>query len=351
MKKEVWIDIAKFVAILAVLVDHTYGALYTRHSIAMLSYFSVSLFIFLMGITTFISYRNSKTDLWKKTFKKICSISVSYMLATFIYQIMAFHKFDFNVFVSYLISFNISGPFYYILLYIQLALVSPFLYIFIETNVHKNKISYLFLGWTIVVVLSYFTTKYTNILDVYGGGGRLFGGTYLIVLYFGMIAGAFREFLPKKRNLLLAFLFFVLVFLWWRFECWNDFAIDRKIRFGGGFNPPSITSITMALLVSGFVYNFVTFFKEKKIIGKLCDMCAFLGTHTLYIFLYHRFFLDYILCRYNLFCGNIWLKRFGYFFVMIFGSILIELIVRKLKEVFYEYKIEFGRIKDDTSSF
>ena len=203
---------------------------------------------------------------------------------------------------------------------------------------------YIYVWGGIICVLSYFTTNYTNILNVYGGGGKLFGGTYLILLYLGMIVGAYKDFLPKKRNLLLAIVFFVLVVLWWRFECKNNFAIDRKIPFGGGFNPPSVSSITMALLISGFVYNFVTFFKEKKIIGKLCIMCAFLGTHTLYIFLYHRFFLDYILCRYNLFCGNIWLKRFAYFSMMIFGSILIGLIVKNFKKVIYEYKIELERI-------
>lgn len=40
-----WIDAAKFLAILAVLVDHTYGVLYENQNIAFGSFFSVSLFI------------------------------------------------------------------------------------------------------------------------------------------------------------------------------------------------------------------------------------------------------------------------------------------------------------------
>ena len=51
---------AKTVAILAVLVNHTNGLLYTNQNIALLSYFSVSLFIILLGITTFFIFSRNK---------------------------------------------------------------------------------------------------------------------------------------------------------------------------------------------------------------------------------------------------------------------------------------------------
>lgn len=62
MKKEIsdnrriyWVDIAKFLAILAVMTDHTNGVLYSSHYIAYMSYFSVSLFILMMGVTSVCS--------------------------------------------------------------------------------------------------------------------------------------------------------------------------------------------------------------------------------------------------------------------------------------------------------
>lgn len=55
-KKQIeWINGAKFVAILAVLVDHTYGILYNNPDIAKATYFSVALFVLLSGMTSYLS--------------------------------------------------------------------------------------------------------------------------------------------------------------------------------------------------------------------------------------------------------------------------------------------------------
>lgn len=50
-----WIDCAKCLAILAVMTDHTNGILYTNQDIAYASYFSVSLFIIIAGMMSFLS--------------------------------------------------------------------------------------------------------------------------------------------------------------------------------------------------------------------------------------------------------------------------------------------------------
>ena len=71
-----WINCAKCVAILAVLVDHTYQRLYDNQDISKLSYFSVSMFILLAGMTTYMSIENHPMG-WMKNFfrlsKKILS--------------------------------------------------------------------------------------------------------------------------------------------------------------------------------------------------------------------------------------------------------------------------------------
>ena len=50
-----WINGAKLVAILAVLVDHTNGVLYINQEFALASYFSVALFVLLSGMTSYMT--------------------------------------------------------------------------------------------------------------------------------------------------------------------------------------------------------------------------------------------------------------------------------------------------------
>lgn len=52
-REVVWLNCAKFVAIFAVMIDHTNGILYTNQEVAWASYFSVSLFILISGITSY----------------------------------------------------------------------------------------------------------------------------------------------------------------------------------------------------------------------------------------------------------------------------------------------------------
>lgn len=55
-----WIDCAKAVAIIAVVLDHCNGLLYTNALIAQSSYFSVSLFVLLSGMSANLSSSNRK---------------------------------------------------------------------------------------------------------------------------------------------------------------------------------------------------------------------------------------------------------------------------------------------------
>lgn len=66
-----WIDCAKFAAIVAVVVDHCNGFLYTNPYIAYASYYSVCLFILLAGVSTGISFANGKDISFSGQFAKI----------------------------------------------------------------------------------------------------------------------------------------------------------------------------------------------------------------------------------------------------------------------------------------
>ena len=92
-----WINCAKFIAIFAVMLDHTYKILYVNRNLALASYFSVSLFVLISGMTCFISCERHNYN-WLKTFAKSSkNIVCAYLLATFVYQICSHKFFDFNM--------------------------------------------------------------------------------------------------------------------------------------------------------------------------------------------------------------------------------------------------------------
>lgn len=336
MKKEYWINIAKFVAIIAVLIDHTNYVLYTSQKIAIASYFSVSLFVLLMGITSYWSYERNFGHIKQKVLKKIKYIVSVYLIASICYHICSLHTFDFEKYVESIIRFNSSAPLYFISLYIQIILISPF--VFYSLKISIKKFSYnstrSFFVYIIhgigILIFCYFTTNYSNILGIYGGGGKLFGGTYLFLFFIGMVIAENYKFL--KGGILGFFIFLTCTIVWWQFECVNWFRIDAKLPFGDGFNPPSITSSIMTLLIAGTIYNITQIIQRYSFFNKILNLCVWLGSHTLYIFLYHRLFLDYILPRCWFLQKNIWIKRSGYMLIMIFGSIAIEYCLKLAKE-------------------
>lgn len=61
-KREEWIDCAKLVAIAAVIVDHCNGFLYTKPIVATASYYSVSLFVLLSGVSLQIAYERGGVE-------------------------------------------------------------------------------------------------------------------------------------------------------------------------------------------------------------------------------------------------------------------------------------------------
>lgn len=123
-----WIDCAKLIAICAVAVDHCNGFLYTNQQIAIASYFSVSLFVLLAGITAWKSHEKKKHSwCWAKSWKKSFALFSSYAVAVLIYQVYTERFLDIKRYRGYVLSFNTSGPFYFVLVLIQLLLIAPVL--------------------------------------------------------------------------------------------------------------------------------------------------------------------------------------------------------------------------------
>lgn len=331
-KKIIWIDCAKAIGIFAVLVDHSYGVLYENICITCSSFFSVSLFILIMGITTYISEEKHKDEkMWFTISRKMCRIFVPYFVATVIYSLWMDGMFDLRNIVFRVLYFNASGPFYYISLYLQLIVSNAILYrILLIYSDKKGGLTYcikLLVG-AVIVVISALTTLHSNLLGIYGGGGKLFGGTYLILAYVGMV---FAPYLIKKRTL--KYLFAVAActsILWLRVlkYCWecttvDDFLrLDVKFPFGFGLNPPGVTLMCYAGIVLLWCFSMGSLCAAgNRLTSKIAGFLKSIGENSLYIFLYHRLILDYFLCPYFV-IENIWLRRIIYIACMVYIPII-----------------------------
>lgn len=346
-KRIIWIDLCKLIAIIGVLIDHTYNVLYNDANIQLFSFYSVSLFIFIMGITSYYSLNKASISYRKWIQNKCLGIIIPYLVVTFIYLVCASRSFDIVAYFTHIIHFDMSAPFYYVALYLQLVIVSPIIYLLLTKfdTLKYRWVYYIFL-LVLILLISSLTTNYTNILSIYGGGGKLFGGNYLFLLFLGMCFSKLISNINIKQiyyyfSLILGL---ILCFMWFKFIKHNSFELDSRIPFGPGLNPPSISLCTYALLIALTVYSLCKIIEPYSNIVpvKILSTISQLGKHTLYIFLYHHLFLDEIIPHISNYFGivisNMWLKRLVYFTIMISGSIAIEILFKCIKQLLSKVK-------------
>lgn len=338
---ERWIDIGKSFAIIAVLTDHLYRILYSRRSIQYFSWFAVSLFILLMGVTTYWTFDKKNETIWNKVKKKIIKILIPYTGAVFVYIWVTTKGFDLMSFFYYWIHFNVTGPHYYVFLYCQLILISPLFFVFLK-NVDRNlnsavKTSSIICGGGVVILFisSVFTNR-TAMADIYGGGGKLAGGTYIICLYVGMIFGKYYNKIIAWLNkyiICVGFIFsLAITILSWRLLCIKGFIFDSYGILGEGINPPGWHLLVYSLSVMMTIFFGEKLFGSLGIIEWIMKGFEFIGRHTLYIFLYHKLFLGVlggIINHINI--SNKIMEVIFYYFPMIGGSLIIEVICKKAR--------------------
>lgn len=96
----------------------------------------------------------------------------------------------------------------------------------------------IFLGISVFIIAS-LTTNYTSILGIYGGGGKLLGGTYIILFYIGMILNKYKVFSSENKVTIALTLLIAGTAWWgvWRLMC-NGYQtdIDAKFPLGTGLN-------------------------------------------------------------------------------------------------------------------
>ena len=308
-----------------------------------------------MGVTTYWSFDRYEGIIWKKAFKMIVNIILPYALCVFICYIVYYKEFGWNEYWGYFFKFNINGPHYFVMLYIQLAIVAPILfyllksftsYFVVKTSDKRVEIiSEIAMGGAIVAI-SHFTTLYTNINDIYGGGGRLLGGSYLICLYTGMLFGKYcvklRECEEKNREIAVVVTLIGLAIMIW-FICTATELFEADGFFGQGINPPGIFLIIYAFLIMTVTCLWDSLFSVKvhssKIFEKFNNLLIRIGRNTLYIFLYHLFVVGLIIPYFREMSR--WICLPVYYISMIAGPVFLGFVhklCRKLIVSSFTYK-------------
>lgn len=286
---------------------------------------------------SYISNIKNKNEIWKQNIlRNINKIVISYSIATLIYLLLSLRFLDVKIYIETLISFNASGAMYFISLYIQLMISNKILYNFLY-KLPKNKKGYLIeiYMFIFIVVFSFLTTRFTNIYNIYGGGGKILGGTYLILYYLGMLIAKHKLF--RKRNIKNLFWLSIFSTILWLIISNNILLSIEKIdsKFFPielTLNPPNITLVLYSIITLVMIYSIVNILEDIKIFNKIINFMAFIGKHTLYIFLYHILVYHNILI--NIHIDNMWLKRVVYLSLMIGVPIIIEFLVNYIIKIF-----------------
>lgn len=280
-----WIDFLKGISIITVIFDHLFNVIYYNHTANLYTVFSVSLFIFLAGVTSVISIDRNKEPLGRYQLRRIKGVFIPYAVATAVYGFvnMGYH-FDAENFWSDLIHFRAAGPFYFVVFYCQLILVAPFLF-----RILINK-KFLFQLTSVVIIyaLAKYLTHHTEVGRIYGGGGRVLGGSYLFVFYLGMLFFLLYKKHWDKFNQIWMYLVGIILSA----SLIIVISVSGWVNVGWS-NPPNKYTIIYTLSV--FVLTFSTFLLASKwrFSKMLLSLIEYVGKYSYYIFLYHLLAIFY----------------------------------------------------------
>ncbi|MGG3282738.1 acyltransferase family protein [Paenibacillus solani] len=285
VKKFGWIDFLKGLSILAVVFDHLFGIVYHNQSVHLLTEFSVTAFIFLAGVTSVISIERNKMSLRDYQIRRVKGVLIPYLIATAIYVFVNLHyNFDLKVYWNALLNFNASAPFYFIAFFIQLVIIAPYLY---KLLVNK-RIWFQLLSLIIVYLIARLFTHNSVIGEIYGGGGKLLGGSYLFVFFLGMLTYMLYKkhsdiFNKNYVNVLLMIVSIIALGVVY-FTGWLNL---------GWTNPPNKYTIIYSLSVMVFGFSLFMLLAKWRVSKTFLSMFETLGKYSLYIFLYHWLGIDY----------------------------------------------------------
>lgn len=275
-----WIDFLKALAMIAVILNHTYNIIFTNRILLLHTIFSVTMFVFIGGITASASIERQKEINSAYLIRRISSILIPYVFAALIFNLYTYKGvFSLTVYFNELINFSYPAM-YYIAFFIQLILVSTVLFKIIKAKYHSPLIV-LVLG--LLYLLSFYSTKYTTVANIGLAGGNILGGSYLFVFSLGIL---FYMCMPKLSNkkanlsILIISMLGIIIFEY------------KQCILKSWSNPPTLLTMIYTLLIFGIVFSTFNILDTKlHYIKKLLGLFNYIGKNSIYIYLYHFLFI------------------------------------------------------------
>ena len=260
-RKEIgWLNFLKGIAIMAVVFDHMHNFLYQSEYLWSLSFYSVTLFTFVAGITSCLK------------------ILIPYAVATAFYIFTKNQFFDLKTYLEALVTFSGAAPFYFIVYFIQLIVIAPVLFLVIY-KIKLKSLHVLFL--IITAAFSVLCLKFTYIIKTWGGGQYLFGSTYLLIFVLGIYCWKNRSVL-KRPKINRYFLIVGLVGI-------SAFLIFNLLQYKKLINPPGLLIMLYTTCIFAVVFS-CYYFQEKKAKNWKIRPAKYIekiGHYSMDIFLYH----------------------------------------------------------------
>ncbi len=192
-KREPWIDLVKGIAILAVLVDHTFFEPRIGRPLCVAwSYFSVALFVLIGGYNAGRTQARRVGDslLSSVPWRGIRCLLGAYLVAVLVFHVVGTQSFALSDYLRECVSFNAVGPFYFVAFYVQLLAISPILY--------RSLCRCQWLALIAIALAAHWMTRHTLVFEqAYGAGKCLFGGYFLLAYALGMAFSLWPQ--PSRR--------------------------------------------------------------------------------------------------------------------------------------------------------
>ncbi|MDL2253608.1 acyltransferase [Ruminococcaceae bacterium OttesenSCG-928-I18] len=291
VKRERWIDYTKGLAMIAVVVDH-YP--YRNPMLQPVMYFSVVLFFLMAGYNSYSSLERRQPEHydWGYTGKHCWKLAKPYLLASAVVVLYAHGVLDLGTYGRAVLTFSASAPFYFVLIFLQMILVSQLLYFMIKRSkagAHPLLLQGAMLLLLLVVV--WFTQQYTHLFDLHGTAKNLLGGFYLLMFFIGMLWNA--DHLQKRSPILPACIAAVV------FLACLYFILQQQELFGMGplsKSPPKLTLPLYGLAVFMLCATLLPRLEKKggRVLFTILSPLEWCGKYSLQIFLYHLLFIDLI---------------------------------------------------------
>lgn len=351
-KKE-WIYQIRGLAIIAVVVCHQQGILHDSEFIQLLTLYSVTTLVFLMGVTKAISLKRHYTShahpegMVKYSLRAMTPVLCSYLIASFAYLSIDSGKkwvtgLSYNTVLENLLDFSASSEFYFIRYYILFSLYAPFLYAIIKYIIYKKELKKYRTLLEAGVFLLVWIVGYESI-----GRVEVFGASYLFVYSVGLLAGQI-DIPVNKKYLIPAFVLLTVGFVSVKRFYWA--RVDGVYDYSGGvnvlasklqLNPPNISVILYSFGVIAVTYLLFEMCNDSKvyIIKAIGRMFGILGKYSMDIFLWH-ILIQECLNRYFLGMEKNVLKWIIYYGAMFMLPVIGRSIYNKIKEKTYEVLIQ-----------